>query len=153
MLAPHVLFYISLCFAPLFTELSEAFHAIYTVKRPSSLSLSQPVSFRRSAIVSFQRPASGSRWDQDLRGGKGLWATIDKKSDNTALDSDFFESASAKHDSNSSFLGPAIPYTELTVGVLKETYSGENRVSQSPESVQKLVKAGIKVVVQSGGMY
>lgn len=153
MLAPHVLFYISLCFAPLFIEISEAFHAINTVKRPSSLSLSQHVSFRRSSSVSFQRLARGSKRDQDLRGGKNLWATIDKKSDNAALDSNLLERTSANEDPNSSFLGPAIPYAELTVGVLKETYSGENRVSQSPESVQKLVKAGIKVVVQSGGMY
>jgi hypothetical protein len=155
MLSPHVLFYISVCFTAVFTELSEAFHAItYTVKRPSSLSLTQHVSFRRSAGVSFQKLASGSKSDQVLRCGKNLRATIDKTSDNTALDSDLLlEGASTEKDSNSAFLGPAIPYTELTVGVLKEAYSGENRVSQSPDSVQKLVKAGIKVVVQSGGMY
>lgn len=44
-----------------------------------------------------------------------------------------------------------IPYTELTIGVLKETYPGENRVSQTPDSVQNLVKAGFTVVVESGG--
>jgi hypothetical protein len=155
MLAPHVLFYISLCFTALFTELTEAFHAsTYTVKHPSPLSWTQHVSFRRSARVSFQKLASGSKSDQVLRVGKNLWATIDKTSHNTDLDSDLLlESTSTEEDSNSAFLGPAIPYTELTVGVLKETYSGENRVSQSPDSVQKLVKAGIKVVVQSGGMY
>lgn len=45
----------------------------------------------------------------------------------------------------------AIPYNELTIGVLKETYPGEKRVSQSPDSIATLVKAGFNVVVQSGG--
>lgn len=45
----------------------------------------------------------------------------------------------------------AIPYKELTIGVLKETFAGEKRVSQSPDSVSSLVKAGFNVVVQSGG--
>jgi hypothetical protein len=48
-------------------------------------------------------------------------------------------------------LSQPIPYEELTIGVTKETYPGENRVSQTPDSVRGLVKAGFKVVVQSGG--
>lgn len=48
-------------------------------------------------------------------------------------------------------LGEPIPYEELTIGVMKETYKGENRVSQTPESVKSLVKAGFNVVVQAGG--
>lgn len=48
-------------------------------------------------------------------------------------------------------LGKAIPYEELTIGVMKETYPGENRVSQSPDSVAGLVKAGFRVMVQAGG--
>ena len=43
-----------------------------------------------------------------------------------------------------------IPYGDLTVGVVKETTPLENRVVQSPESVASLVKAGFKVVVESG---
>lgn len=50
-----------------------------------------------------------------------------------------------------SLVGKAIPYEELTVGVMRETYPGENRVSQSPDSVANLVKAGFNVIVQSGG--
>jgi NAD(P) transhydrogenase len=46
-----------------------------------------------------------------------------------------------------------IPYSELTIGVLKETYKGENRVSQTPDTVKNLVKEGFQVVVQSGGMF
>jgi hypothetical protein len=48
-------------------------------------------------------------------------------------------------------LGEPIPYEELTIGVMKETYKGENRVSQTPDSVKTLVKAGFNVVVQAGG--
>lgn len=46
-----------------------------------------------------------------------------------------------------------IPYQELTIGVLKETYHGENRVSQTPDTVKNLVKEGFSVVVQSGGTF
>jgi len=42
------------------------------------------------------------------------------------------------------------PLTEITVGVLKETDEGEMRASISPESTEKLVKQGYKVVVQDG---
>ena len=48
-------------------------------------------------------------------------------------------------------LGQPIPYSELTIGVMKETYKGENRVSLSPDAVALLTKAGLDVVVESGG--
>jgi len=48
-------------------------------------------------------------------------------------------------------LGKSIPYAELTIGVLKETYPGENRVSQTPDSIASLVKEGLTVVVEAGG--
>lgn len=48
-------------------------------------------------------------------------------------------------------LGQPIPYDQLTIGVMKETYKGENRVSQSPDSVKMLIKEGFHVVVQAGG--
>lgn len=53
-------------------------------------------------------------------------------------------------DLRESFLGKAKPYSEITIGVMKETYPGENRVSQSPETVALLVKAGFDVIVESG---
>jgi hypothetical protein len=46
-----------------------------------------------------------------------------------------------------------IPYSDLTIGVLKENYPGENRVSQTPDSIKGLVKAGFTVVVEAGGKY
>ena len=45
------------------------------------------------------------------------------------------------------------PYSQITVGVLKETYPGENRVCLAPESVQLLIEAGMNVVVESGGEF
>jgi len=48
-------------------------------------------------------------------------------------------------------VGPSIPYTQLTIGVLKESYTGENRVSLAPSNVKMLVDAGLKVVVETGG--
>ena len=44
-----------------------------------------------------------------------------------------------------------MPYSELTIGIVKETFKGENRVSQTPDSVRGLVNAGFTVIVQSGG--
>jgi hypothetical protein len=46
-----------------------------------------------------------------------------------------------------------IPYEKLTIGVLKEIFPGENRVSQTPDSIRTLVKEGFTVVVQAGGTY
>lgn len=46
-----------------------------------------------------------------------------------------------------------IVYSDLTIGVLKESFPGENRVSQTPDAVATLVKAGFNVIVQSGGMF
>lgn len=56
-------------------------------------------------------------------------------------------------DETSRILGQPIPYEELTIGVMKETFPGENRVSQTPESVMSLIKAGFQVVVQEGGTF
>jgi hypothetical protein len=63
------------------------------------------------------------------------------------------ESPAAKFadPSEPELLGESIPYSELTIGVLRETYPGENRVSQTPDSVRALVKEGLTVAVESGG--
>jgi hypothetical protein len=59
--------------------------------------------------------------------------------------------SSTKTSKSQDILGEAIPYSELTVGVFKETFPGENRVSQTPDSVANLIKEGFTVVVQAGG--
>jgi hypothetical protein len=54
---------------------------------------------------------------------------------------------------NAKIWSQSIPYEKLTIGVLKETFPGENRVSQTPDSIRSLVKEGFTVVVQAGGTY
>ena len=58
--------------------------------------------------------------------------------------------AKAFQASTSTDLNQPIPYEDLTIGVMKETYPGENRVSLSPDAVALLTKEGLHVVVQSG---
>ena len=68
---------------------------------------------------------------------RALYSTKDKE-ETTATDT----TAAAFQDSNESkILGQPIPYSQLTLGVAKETYPGENRVSQTPDSIRTLVKA------------
>ena len=62
-----------------------------------------------------------------------------------------YDPADAFTDEEPRILGGPIPYEDLTVGVLKETFGGENRVSLAPDSVKSLVGAGFTVVVESGG--
>jgi len=42
------------------------------------------------------------------------------------------------------------PEPAVTVGVLKETTPGEQRVAVVPESVPALARAGVRVLVESG---
>jgi len=69
-----------------------------------------------------------------------------------AKDEDKVDSVSASFELNTpKLLGDSpIPYSDLTIGVLKETFKGENRVSISPESASMLIKEGFNVVVQNG---
>jgi len=76
-----------------------------------------------------------------------LFATIPKNDERQQEKVSSFEKSSPSNK----ILGQPIPYSELTIGVIKETYPGENRVSQSPDSVRALVKAGFNVMVQAGG--
>ena len=43
-----------------------------------------------------------------------------------------------------------IPYSALTVGIPKENFPLEKRVAASPESVERLVKPGFTVAIESG---
>mmetsp|Transcript_20785 Transcript_20785/g.43716 ORF Transcript_20785/g.43716 Transcript_20785/m.43716 type:complete len:1142 (+) Transcript_20785:166-3591(+) len=84
-----------------------------------------------------------------------LFSTLsDKESKNKSGD----KQSKASFDPSDEFTGAApakilgkpIPYSDLTIGVLKETYPGENRVSIAPESAKLLVDAGFSVIVESG---
>lgn len=90
-----------------------------------------------------------------------LFATIEEDATATSSKKDqdadsvaksFDESdAVVKITKKSTLLGEAIPYSQLTIGVMKEIYPGENRVSQTPDSIRTLTKAGMTVVVEKGG--
>ncbi len=71
--------------------------------------------------------------------------------DHFKLDNDLMLSGIINYIYKPQILGKAIPYQDLTIGVLKETYEGENRVSQTPDSVRSLTKAGFHVIVEQGG--
>jgi len=82
-----------------------------------------------------------------------LHATVPKEDEITTTISDVVveKGAAKKPVSGKITKDAAVPYDQLTIGVLKETFPGEMRVSQSPDSIATLVKAGFNVVVQAGG--
>ena len=47
-------------------------------------------------------------------------------------------------------MSQSAPEPSVTVGVLKETTPGEQRVAVVPESVPALARAGVRVLVESG---
>ena len=90
-----------------------------------------------------------------------IYATVEdeqkKGSDKDTPNDDapaFISDAFNKDDAEEAltFFSP-IPYSKLTIGIVKETFKGENRVSQTPDSVKGLVAAGFTVIVESGGTY
>jgi len=68
---------------------------------------------------------------------------IDKKGEEEIL-------AAVAEPKPSKNLAEPTPYEQLTIGVTKESFPGENRVSIAPDSAETLIKAGFNVVVQSG---
>ncbi|KAL7451758.1 hypothetical protein ACHAWC_003560, partial [Mediolabrus comicus] len=86
-------------------------------------------------------------------------ATIEPQLFSTVSDSKKeADTATKKYDPSDDFtgkspskiLGDKVPYSDLTVGILKETYPGENRVSIAPDSAKMLVDAGLSVIVETG---
>ena len=88
---------------------------------------------------------SDEKDQQDIAAAGNDGDAVDQE-DFTAVLKQTFESTETNM-----LLGQPIPYNELTIGVMKETYKGENRVSLSPDAVGLLTKAGLDVVVESGG--
>lgn len=83
---------------------------------------------------------------KSFRGAKFFATTVSKEE---VVEEE--KSASILDLPDSHILGQPTPYDQLTIGVMKETYNGENRVSQTPDSVKMLIKEGFHVVVQAGG--
>jgi len=84
-------------------------------------------------------------------GSMELYASVVEENVQTIIDNNE-EAVKAGRDGNTRYLlgENGIPYSDLTIGVVKETYEGENRVAQSPESVKSLTSAGFNVVVEKG---
>jgi hypothetical protein len=120
----------------------------FVVRQPSSSSSSSPI---KSSIES----SSARRHDGRLSARQS--ADADADGDVDAVDGPHQQEIDVSSSSTPALLvkgmkvGPPVPYSRLTVGVLKETYPGENRVSLAPVNVRTLVDAGLKVVVESGG--
>lgn len=99
--------------------------------------------FSSSVKPRLARPIIGTKHSKLI-----TYATVEEKKDVTDEEkpaSKFLDDPDAPN-----LLGEPIPYSELTIGVLKETFPGENRVSQTPDSVHSLVKEGFTVVVEAG---
>ena len=104
-----------------------------------------------SALVSPSSSSLKLQQQKQYSGGRfyngPLYATIEEPvtaDDSSSVEDDFLQP-------KSKILGQPIPYSELTLGVLAETFPGENRVSQTPDSIRSLVKGGMNVIVQQGG--
>ena len=91
-----------------------------------------------------------------------LYSTLEKKPKKSSSDveeedfpnpEDVAALTTPSDEQTKNILGKPIPYEDLTIGILKESYPGENRVSVAPESVKLLIDAGLNVVVESGGEY
>ena len=113
----------------------------------------QPLS--KTAIASQQHP----HHQQQQPFARPLFSVVpdkdstEKDSQDNKQDVSAFSFESATHSIPLGLDQAPIPYADLTIGVLKEDFPGETRVSQTPDSVQGLVKAGFTVLVQAGGMY
>ena len=99
----------------------------------SSSSGSSEVTTTTAAQGSFPHPAS--RGEETVKGGQQNNAMI---------------LAAFQQPTTANILSSPIPYSQLTIGVMKETFPGENRVSITPESASILIKEGFHVVVESG---
>uniref|UniRef100_A0A6V2B5X5 NAD(P) transhydrogenase, mitochondrial n=5 Tax=Ditylum brightwellii TaxID=49249 RepID=A0A6V2B5X5_9STRA len=83
-----------------------------------------------------------------LRGGKrhALPRTI---SDSKVLNQSLFRTFSAKVDGDAA-PPKGTPYSKIKIGVPKETFPLEKRVSATPETVSKLTAPGFSVLIESG---
>mmetsp|Transcript_27869 Transcript_27869/g.32006 ORF Transcript_27869/g.32006 Transcript_27869/m.32006 type:complete len:406 (-) Transcript_27869:2308-3525(-) len=75
---------------------------------------------------------------------------ISSNRDDDSVADAFLEKGGLSLSHSSKAIFPSIPYSELTIGIVTETFDGENRVSATPDSVTNLIKSGFTVIVQSG---
>jgi Alanine dehydrogenase/PNT, N-terminal domain len=123
--------------------------------------------FQASTIDAFslstRLPSSWPRNVVPFAGrGSQLWASVQKKPKEISFadepwvaknnSTDFFIDESTALGANLRLNLP-VPYSELTIGVVKEKFPGESRVSLTPDSVATLTKAGFNVIVEAGGTF
>ncbi|KAL7511555.1 hypothetical protein ACHAXN_008664 [Cyclotella atomus] len=108
---------------------------------------------RASQTLSFSATRHGfltSYQSKRIHSPSQLYSTVSDEKETKSKSTTFDPADEYTGEAPSEILGGKIPYSELTIGVLKETYPGENRVSVAPESAKMLVDAGFSVVVESG---
>lgn len=103
--------------------------------------LSNNAKYSSSSVSSFHRSQSPNNYR--------LYSTLDRPP--TQFEDDVASATTPSLLVKGMKVGPSISYSQLTIGVLKESYTGENRVSLAPSNVKMLVDAGLKVVVETGG--
>lgn len=116
-----------------------------------SLHTSVAASVRNIATsdASFRNPVLFDIPHKHLTTNVPLYASISDKDTNQVKNDKVIQDAfETQH--TLSFTKP-IPYEQITIAVMKETFPGENRVSISPDSAELLIKAGFHVIVQQGG--
>ena len=112
---------------------------------------------RASQVISWSTRSSGfsspSQSSKQLNHISKLYSSVadGKEVEKSTSYATFDPADEFNAEAPAKIIGRKIPYSELTIGVLKENYPGENRVSIAPESAKTLVDAGFSVVVESGG--
>ncbi len=125
-------------------------HAARTVRIPStSASASANINIRsRSKTVNTLYSSVSDASDQSEK-SQSKAVDVEAKAKEEADISSILASFEP-HGSNSKLMTESIPYDQITIGIMKETFPGENRVSITPDSAESLIKAGFHVVVQAG---
>ena len=101
------------------------------------------------SAAGFHLPASSSRHAAAATPA-GTRAVLATRRFSSVVEAPAPAAAAASSSGGRKLNGP-VPYSDMTVGVVKETYPGENRVSVAPDSAKTLVDAGLTVVVEEGG--
>jgi len=102
----------------------------------SSQSVSESVDIQN---VKLANVATGTTSDKASSGT--LNSTVNTGENNQVNNSSTLKKVD---DSN----GQGVPYKNLTIGIPRESFENERRVSQTPDTVAKLVKSGFNVVVE-----
>lgn len=124
-------------------------HGIWTASRFTGLRPSVPSFAWRALSSRSQQHSSFSH--RDGQPARGLRVLAFKEAEKPILPSNKDRHFQVPFSAAAAAALAPIPYTELIVGVPKETYSGEQRVALTPSGVESLKKAGFKAVIVESG--